>query len=344
MSDSMKIKQLTCEMCGSKDLLKQEGVFVCQSCGTKYSVEEAKKMMVEGSVEIKGAVKIDETDKAAKLLLLAQEELGNNNAAAADYANQVLVIDSNNAEAWFIKASCILDGGSSLANMKFRSAIDYGSKAIMYTQDADRKNEMKNYLMPEVRGTIEALLINALVLKDKWGYLVNLFTLWANAIVAFGLSEYEALQEITYIKQLEKDQVPRNGLATIGSMLTGFKVYAKTPASNFVAIRVKESRPEFSHIVTTPPKSGGCYVATAVYGSYDCPQVWTLRRYRDYTLAGTWYGRAFIKTYYAISPTLVKWFGDTNWFKKMWQGKLDRMVAKLQAKGVESTPYEDKNW
>ena len=29
--------------------------------------------------------------------------------------------------------------------------------------------------------------------------------------------------------------------------------------------------------------SGGCYVATAVYGSYDCPQVWTLRRYRDYT-------------------------------------------------------------
>lgn len=91
-------------------------------------------------------------------------------------------------------------------------------------------------------------------------------------------------------------------------------------------------------------RSGGCYVATAVYGSYDCPQVWTLRRYRDYTLAETWYGRTFIKTYYAVSPTLVKWFGHTEWFKKMWQGKLDRMVAKLQANGVESTPYEDKEW
>ncbi|MBE6797176.1 MAG: hypothetical protein E7531_02415 [Ruminococcaceae bacterium] len=88
----------------------------------------------------------------------------------------------------------------------------------------------------------------------------------------------------------------------------------------------------------------GCYIATAVYGSYDCPQVWTLRRYRDYTLAETWHGRAFIKTYYAISPTLVKWFGHTEWFKKMWQGKLDRMVAKLQTNGVESTPYEDKEW
>ena len=90
--------------------------------------------------------------------------------------------------------------------------------------------------------------------------------------------------------------------------------------------------------------TGGCYVATAVYGSYDCPQVWTLRRYRDYTLAETWYGRAFIHTYYAISPTLVKWFGHTEWFKKMWKGKLDRMVANLKADGVEDTPYEDRKW
>ena len=93
-----------------------------------------------------------------------------------------------------------------------------------------------------------------------------------------------------------------------------------------------------------PAVEGGCYVATAVYGSYDCPQVWTLRRYRDDTLASTWYGRAFIRTYYAISPTLVKWFGETEWFKKMWKGKLDRMVEELQADGVESTPYEDKKW
>ena len=89
---------------------------------------------------------------------------------------------------------------------------------------------------------------------------------------------------------------------------------------------------------------GGCYVATCVYGSYDCPEVWTLRRYRDNTLGSTWYGRAFIKLYYAISPTLVKWFGQTDWFKKMWKGTLDHMVKKLNDKGVEDTPYKDKNW
>lgn len=91
-------------------------------------------------------------------------------------------------------------------------------------------------------------------------------------------------------------------------------------------------------------KKQGCYIATAVYGSYDCPQVWILRRYRDYTLARTWYGRAFVRTYYAISPTLVKWFGHNHRFRKMWKGTLDHIVTNLAAEGVEGTPYKDRNW
>ena len=95
----------------------------------------------------------------------------------------------------------------------------------------------------------------------------------------------------------------------------------------------------------TPPKErGGCYIATAVYGSYDCPQVWTLRRYRDYSLAKTWYGRTFIKVYYALSPTAVRLFGRRKWFQKTWRKRLDRMVKNLNANGVEDTPYKDKNW
>ena len=41
------MKALTCEMCGSTNLVKEGGVFVCQSCGTKYSVEEAKKIVAQ---------------------------------------------------------------------------------------------------------------------------------------------------------------------------------------------------------------------------------------------------------------------------------------------------------
>ena len=90
--------------------------------------------------------------------------------------------------------------------------------------------------------------------------------------------------------------------------------------------------------------SGGCYVATAVYGSYDCPQVWTLRRFRDDVLASSFAGRLFIRTYYAISPTLVKWFGHCNWFRNLWKPTLDRMVKKLNDNGTEDTPYCDRNW
>lgn len=91
-------------------------------------------------------------------------------------------------------------------------------------------------------------------------------------------------------------------------------------------------------------KEGGCYIATCAYGSYDCPEVWTLRRFRDYTLAETWYGRLFIHAYYAISPTIVKWFGNTSWFRKLWRGKLDKLVKNLNEAGVANTKYEDKEW
>lgn len=86
----------------------------------------------------------------------------------------------------------------------------------------------------------------------------------------------------------------------------------------------------------------GCYVATCVYGSYDCPEVWTLRRFRDYTLSETWYGRAFIKIYYSVSPTIVKLLGNKVWFKIFWKKKLDKLVSRLNDNGVDNTFYVDK--
>lgn len=86
---------------------------------------------------------------------------------------------------------------------------------------------------------------------------------------------------------------------------------------------------------------GGCYIATCVYGSYDCPQVWTLRRYRDYKLLQNTFGRIFVKMYYKISPTLVDIFGKKNWFKGIFKSPLDYFVKYLQEHGLESTPYED---
>lgn len=92
------------------------------------------------------------------------------------------------------------------------------------------------------------------------------------------------------------------------------------------------------------PAASGCYVATAVYGSYDCPEVWTLRRFRDYYLAKSWYGRLFIKIYYSISPKLVSKFKNNIYIKEIVRGRLDLFVEKLKEKGYRNTPYNDKTY
>lgn len=88
----------------------------------------------------------------------------------------------------------------------------------------------------------------------------------------------------------------------------------------------------------------GCYIATCVYGSYDCPEVWTLRRFRDNDLAKKWYGKLFIHIYYSISPTIVKLFGKSKWFKSIFKPSLDKLVKRLKEQGYESSPYDDQTW
>lgn len=90
-------------------------------------------------------------------------------------------------------------------------------------------------------------------------------------------------------------------------------------------------------------QTGGCYIATAVYGSYDCPQVWVLRRYRDTVLAANILGRIFIRIYYWISPYLVKRFSASKWFVKLWGNLLDTFVKKLKEAGYADTPYADSD-
>lgn len=134
------------------------------------------------------------------------------------------------------------------------------------------------------------------------------------------------------------------------SIQSWYVTYAKS-AANF-ASRTKDCPKETLDAINnfvkniepnyTPQQKAGCYVATAIYGSYDCPEVWTLRRFRDYTLDESWYGRAFIRTYYAISPTLVEWFGKSSFFRKIWLRPLNALVNHLRNNGVDNTPYIDK--
>jgi len=90
-----------------------------------------------------------------------------------------------------------------------------------------------------------------------------------------------------------------------------------------------------------PSSGGGCYIATYVYGSYNCPEVWTLRRYRDGKLTASWLGRWFIRIYYAMSPRIVDLFGKKKWFNRLCKPILNKFIRKLHQCGIDSSPYFD---
>ena len=92
------MKALICELCGSNDFLKQDGVFVCQYCNTKYTLEEAKKILMEGTVKIDHSEDITlqlENARNSKNLSLYKEAVKSYSA--------VLEKDPNNVEAIFYR-------------------------------------------------------------------------------------------------------------------------------------------------------------------------------------------------------------------------------------------------
>lgn len=67
-------------------------------------------------------------------------------------------------------------------------------------------------------------------------------------------------------------------------------------------------------VTTTSSESdgGGCFIATATYGSIKEPQVKLLRQFRDRFLLTHAVGRTFVRPYYTFSPQMAKFIQDTT--------------------------------
>ena len=331
------MKAIVCENCNSQDLVKQDGMYVCQSCGTKYSVEEAKKLMVEGTV------KVDTTERSANLYKIARQAKAEGNVAqAAQYYNELAVLHPDDWESNFYS------NYYQALNCKV-GQVGYAAKTIMNRAVSTLNAVQTSYPADEAK-QIVGEIVNAVanagtnIYNTARKYQLETSTQQANQeACSWMTSNFELLMNVGHIVE---NNFANKDLALIlykkaflyGIHTIGFR---RTEAEN----AIKKIDPSFNGKEFDKVNGkGGCYVATAVYGSYDCPQVWTLRRFRDDVLADSWYGRAFIRAYYAISPTLVTWFGETEWFKNLWKPTLDRMVAKLNRNGVEDTPYMDREW
>lgn len=53
------MKRLICEVCGSNGFTKRDGLFVCDYCETKYTPQEAQKIIIEGPIIIERYAELD---------------------------------------------------------------------------------------------------------------------------------------------------------------------------------------------------------------------------------------------------------------------------------------------
>lgn len=351
-----------CPDCGASLKINEsaKGELICPYCGSTYLVEKALNIVNNNIInnnDFSGAnVVINQNTEAAYIkqylenarISLAKEDW----EEVEKFYNMVKQYEPRNIEAAFFSSYgktrlSLLDSNF----LKKQQMCDVFCKniSVIYDNYDISKSKYNQVLIKKINLALLKMYCASFVYTEKPENLqttddkTKTYRLFANIAAVFienlkkiiKIDDQLVYWELVY-KQ-KKYLVNNTGLSLDErlknreeALSIGNKIHEKDP--NFVVDNIPK------------PKLDGCYVATCVYGSYDCPEVWTLRRYRDNTLASTWYGRAFIHIYYAISPTLVKWFGKTKWFKKMWKGKLDRMVEKLQSEGMENTPYDDKPW
>ena len=93
------MQPIRCELCGSSDIMKQDGFFVCQNCKTKYSLDEARKLV--------GFVKIDKSEDIENLLTLARRFYDEHNYTESEKYYELAMREApNHWEATFFRAYC----------------------------------------------------------------------------------------------------------------------------------------------------------------------------------------------------------------------------------------------
>lgn len=102
-------------------------------------------------------------------------------------------------------------------------------------------------------------------------------------------------------------------VADTATVYAGGAQFNGTDQDIFVA-RVGESVPPSGN---GSGGGGGCFIATAAWGSGLAPEVDTLRVFRDRWLLVSPIGRFLVKAYYRISPPLAGWIAPRNYARKI---------------------------
>lgn len=347
------MKAIRCELCGSIEIIKEDGLYRCNHCNTKYTVAEAAKLLAD--------VKIDHSEEYSNYMILARRAKQENNVIDAEkYYEMALKIEPNDWEAMFFYTyySSINTRLSDVENA-MQKIVNTTASVLRVVSRTDNGGNTKE-IVKDISGSIKALgLFYFSVIKEHYqeyrdlsssgdeftdrgisiygmevsiGFLVEelINDESINKTIVPDLLEYGiSILKDTFITRWEGSVPPRvNELYENQVRATSEKIRKYIPNYSYPKLsrKFQESLP-----VNSGTKKEGCYIATSIYGDYDHPKVIILRRFRDNTLKCSFIGNILVVIYYRISPTIVKIFGSQSYFAKPIKYLLDKFTDYLDS-------------
>ena len=253
------MKQLICEMCGSNSLVKQGEFFICESCGTKYTVEAAKKLMIEGTVDVKGTVKVDNSAFVEKYLANARRALDKEDWEEVEkYYNMVEQNSPTNMEAVFFSAYgkamlSLFDSDYYKREQKFHVFM----KSISVINECyEKTNEDKETVLRRMWAYIKKMETTNFVFNPSYALGTGsrswciLLLRQARSAFLIELKQIAEVDDAAYVRELIDEVDPPK------------QVKVKVPAKD-AAVRGKAIRGMIFGIV-------GCYFSFLVFGVIFC--------------------------------------------------------------------------
>jgi tetratricopeptide (TPR) repeat protein len=294
-------------------------------------------MYCGGEVSVREAIqKFNDSINLDNIFQLAQaaEESGNYQESY-DYYTKILEVNPRNHKAWYGKA--IAAGWlSTLGNLRLAETLQGIDRALELAPEADRP------ILLDVAGSelnrIASAIRNLAVENFRLFITLETYTIFISRMkMVIATYRRAALLKpgdgnihknlIEAAKQYMYRYTCFGGQKKVFLTEQGYaqaKQFILEAEANIQKIdpAYRAQIPKHEH--------GACYVATTIYGSYDCEEVMTLREFRDYTLSTYTIGRFFIASYYRVGPSLALRVSPEKAASRVVRKLLDELVHYLK--------------